>query len=229
MTEAEWLSCEFSTPMLEYMRANGIGTWRKRFLLSLACAHRVAGVMSPEGVGAVEAAERFVAGSASEDERWEAFVASGEAMDEANDLRTHKADYCAYRLVQLAAERETPATWNDDLAAWIAQTAPEAFAWTGSKWDEPVLYAHHRDIAGWVRDIFGNPFRRVSFDPEWKTFSVVALAQTMYDSQSFDETPVMADALARAGCDRLEILSHCWTQTRHVRGCWVIDAVLGLE
>ena len=72
--------------------------------------HRVASVMSPDGLRAVEVAERFVAGMATEDERWEAFVASGEAMDEANNLRTHKADYCAYRFVQLAAERESPAT-----------------------------------------------------------------------------------------------------------------------
>jgi hypothetical protein len=229
MNEAEWLSCQFSTPMLEHLRANGIGAWRKRFLLSLACSHRVASVMTPDGLRAVEVAERFVAGSATEDERWEAFVASGTSMDEANDLRTHKGDYCAYRLVQLAAERDSPATWDDDLAAWIAQTAPEAFAWTGSQWNEPVLESHRRDIAEWVRDIFGNPFRPVIFDPAWRTFSVVALAQTMYDSQSFDETPALADALARAGCDRLEILSHCWTQTHHVRGCWVVDAILGLN
>jgi hypothetical protein len=38
------------------------------------------------------------------------------------------------------------------------------------------LYAHRRDIAGWVRDIFGNPFRLVTFDPAWKTPGVLALA-----------------------------------------------------
>src|SRR5260370_13310450 len=108
MNEAEWLSCQFSTPMLEHLRANGIGAWRKRFLLSLACSRRVASVMSAGGLQAVEVAERFVAGRATEDEREEAFDASGTSMDEAINLQIHYADYCAYRLLPLAAQREEP-------------------------------------------------------------------------------------------------------------------------
>jgi hypothetical protein len=103
MNEAEWLSCQFSTPMLEHLRANGIGAWRKRFLFALACSHRVASVMSADGLQAVEVAERFVAGRATQAEREQAFDASGTAMSEAINLQTHYADYCAYRLVQLAA------------------------------------------------------------------------------------------------------------------------------
>ena len=227
MTEVEWLCCEFSSPMLEHMRDHRIGSWRKRFFLSLACCRRVAGVMSTDGLRAVEAAERFVEGSATEEERWQAFVASGEAMDEANDLHTQKADYCAYRFVQLAAEREPTATWDDDIAAWIAFTAPEAFAWTGTQWDEAVLNGHRRDIADWVRDIFGNPFRPVTFDPSWRTPAVVALATEIHERQSFDRMPILADALAESGCCDSEILSHCQTSIGHVRGCWVIDAILG--
>ena len=60
--------------------------------------------MSPEGLMALAVAERFVAGEATGAER-EAFNASGTAMSEAINLRTHEADYCAHRLVQLAAQR----------------------------------------------------------------------------------------------------------------------------
>ncbi len=231
MNEVEWLSCQFSTPMLEYLRANGIGAWRKRFLLSLACSHRVASVMSPDGLKAVDVAERFVAGRATEDEREEAFDASGTSMDEAINLQTHYADYCAYRLVQLARDRRFPEIWYADNAAMIAQTAPQAFGWTGSKtkWDEPVLYAHRRDIAEWVRDIFGNPFRPITFDPAWRTPEVVALASEIYEQQSFDRMPSLSDALEGTGCRDDEVLSHCRMPTGHVRGCWVIDAILGLE
>jgi hypothetical protein len=150
-------------------------------------------------------------------------------MDEANDLRTHKADYCAYRLVQLAAERKFPATWNDDLAVWTAQTAPEAFAWTGSKWEEPVLFAHCRDIADWVRDIFGNPIRPLSFDPAWRTPEMIALATEIHEGESFDRMPSLSDVLGDSGCHDAELLSHFRITTGHVRGCWVIDAILGLE
>ena len=130
-------------------------------------------------------------------------------MDEATDLQTHYADYCAYRLVQLAAERKFPATWNDDLAAWIAQTAPQAFAWTGSQWDKSILESHRRAIADRVRDIFGNPFRPVTFGPAWRRPGVVALARTIYEEQIFNRMSELADAVEEAGCHDTAILAHC--------------------
>lgn len=80
-----------------------------------------------------------------------------------------------------------------------------------------------------VRDIYGpNPFRPVVFDPSWRTSTVVALATQMYDSRDFSAIPILADALQDAGCDNDTILAHCRdTNATHVRGCWVIDGVLG--
>jgi hypothetical protein len=40
--------------------------------------------------------------------------------------------------------------------------------------------------------------------------------------------PILADALQDAGCDSDELLSHCRDASQpHVRGCWVVDQVLG--
>ena len=79
-----------------------------------------------------------------------------------------------------------------------------------------------------LRDIFGNPFRPVNFAPEWRTNTTVALARQMYESRDFSAMPILADALQDAGCDSDDILTHCRDpQQVHVRGCWVVDSVLG--
>lgn len=78
-------------------------------------------------------------------------------------------------------------------------------------------------------DIFGNPFRSVSFDPQWRTDTVLTLAHQMYESRDFSAMPILADALQDAGCDSTDILSHCRGNGPHVRGCWVVDLVLDKE
>lgn len=77
------------------------------------------------------------------------------------------------------------------------------------------------------RDIFGNPFRQIAFSPEWRTSTVVTLAKSMYDSRDFGPMPLLADALEDAGCEHADILDHCRGTGPHVRGCWVVDLVLG--
>ncbi len=80
-----------------------------------------------------------------------------------------------------------------------------------------------------ARDIFGNPFRPVAFDPSWRTETVVALASAIYAERAFDRLPILADALEEAGCDHPDVLSHCRGLGPHARGCWVVDGVLGKE
>jgi hypothetical protein len=80
-----------------------------------------------------------------------------------------------------------------------------------------------------LRDIFGNPFRPVAFDPAWRTDTAVSLAKQMYESRDFGVMPILADALQDAGCDSDDVLGHCRGAGPHVRGCWVVDLVLGKE
>ncbi len=79
------------------------------------------------------------------------------------------------------------------------------------------------------RDIFGNPFRPVAFDPTWRSSTAVDLARAIYDDRAFDRLPILADALQDAGCEDAAILGHCRGDGPHVRGCWVVDLVLGKE
>jgi hypothetical protein len=83
--------------------------------------------------------------------------------------------------------------------------------------------------ANLVRDIFGNSFRSVALDPTWLTAAVLSLAQTIYDDRAFDRLPELAEALEQAGCTNAEVLDHCRQPGEHVRGCWVVDMVLGNE
>ena len=80
-----------------------------------------------------------------------------------------------------------------------------------------------------LRDIFGNPFRPITFDPSWRTSTVVSLAQQMYESRDFSAMPILADALADAGCSNEAILQHCRGPGPHVRGCFVVDLLIEKE
>jgi hypothetical protein len=84
--------------------------------------------------------------------------------------------------------------------------------------------------SGWLMwEVSGDPYCPVTFDPNWRTSTAVALAAQMYDSRDFSAMPILADALQDAGCDNADILDHCRGTGPHVRGCWVVDLVLGKE
>jgi hypothetical protein len=79
-----------------------------------------------------------------------------------------------------------------------------------------------------LREIFGNPYRPVTADSRWLTETAVVLATGIYADSAFDRMPILADALEEAGCDNYDVLSHCRDPNGvHVRGCWVVDMVLG--
>lgn len=88
-----------------------------------------------------------------------------------------------------------------------------------------------RELAVRVRDIFGNPFRLPpTLSPawlQWNDGTVGRIAQAIYDEGRFEDLPILADALEDAGCDNADILAHCRQPGEHVRGCWVVDVLLG--
>jgi hypothetical protein len=100
---------------------------------------------------------------------------------------------------------------------------------TGIELTDPVSLDEQTAQSALLRDIFGNPFRPVAFNPAWRTDTAVSLARTMYESREFGAMPILADALQDAGCEDEQILNHCRDANQpHVRGCWVCDLVLGL-
>lgn len=84
-------------------------------------------------------------------------------------------------------------------------------------------------VAEFARDIFGNPSRPGTFDARWRSAVAIRLANGIYSDRAFDRLPILADALEDAGCDDTELLGHSRRPGPHVRGCWVLDLVLGRE
>jgi hypothetical protein len=96
---------------------------------------------------------------------------------------------------------------------------------------DPTESARQCDV---IAEIFGNPFRPVELNPIWVSSMVVALAQAAYDEPILpagtldpDRLAVLADALEDSGCTDPAILHHLRGPGPHVRGCFVIDALLG--
>jgi hypothetical protein len=234
MTEAEWLTSEDAKEMCRGLREQHGVTRRKagkRKLKLFGCAScRLFGAAlgDPRSLAAVEYMERFA-------DR-EVGTAEMEAVKEE-----------ARRAIRAAEKLPIPPGMShDDVPE--RQAAEAAFALVGDRPDIGA-YAHwamrsfvgasfaarHRNwldqlraLSDLLRDIFGNPFRAVKLAPAWLTSDVVALARGIYDDRAFDRMPILADALQDAGCDNDDVLDHCRDpHAVHVRGCWVVDLVLG--
>jgi hypothetical protein len=134
----------------------------------------------------------------------------------------------ASQLEQIAAWGPTSLSYEHRLlsdAAYFVEYIPNVIHYH----DYPgSLFTYRRFMPPFlIHDVFGNPFRPVTFDPAWRTSTVHALATTIYDHRAFDRLPVLADALQDAGCEHADVLDHCRGPGLHVRGCWVVDLVLG--
>jgi hypothetical protein len=85
--------------------------------------------------------------------------------------------------------------------------------------------------AALLRDVVAIPFRRLPAVPRevlaWNDGTVRHLAEAIYEERAFENMPILGDALEDAGCDDADILNHCREPRIHVRGCWVVDLLLG--
>jgi hypothetical protein len=105
-----------------------------------------------------------------------------------------------------------------------------------AKWDDEIRgkgRVPRQTQAEMLRDLFGNPFRPAPRLPAtllaWNDGTVRKLAQSIYDERAYDRLPILADALEEAGCTNAAILGHCRSAGPHVRGCWVVDLILGKQ
>jgi hypothetical protein len=206
MTETEWMASEDSMVMSNFLKRKA--TSRKfRLLAFVYCQHHHEFMSLPGAKELVEATERLAEERATLGDVSRAF-------DEL-DLSAASHDLVTARPAMLLG------FCSDD--AYVALSYTEAWATS----DEPD---DQRWCTAQIREIFGNPFRPIAFDPDWRTETALAIARGIYDERAFDRLPILADALQDAGCNNDAILNHLRDTTApHVRGCWALDLVLGLS
>jgi hypothetical protein len=256
MTETEWLVCTRTNPMLRFLLGLGPkelrvvdiktfpacrGSDRKMRLFACECYYRVRALLPDElAEAAVETASRHADGLATLEELQAAEALVRQALDslEGRWRASHGAERISLqpRHDALALSSQVVRPQAPKAAYYASSNAPLAAAAianpgaaSGDASFSASSAAEELAQAGVLRDIFGNLFRAVAFDPRWQTSTAVGLARQMYESRVFGPMPILADALREAGCEDADVLGHCRGDGPHVRGCWVIDLLLGKE
>jgi hypothetical protein len=222
VTDAEWLASTDPFPMFPHLgdRASA----RKLRLYGCAWGRSAWDRLpDPRSRQAVLTAERFADGLASPADLLAAFTAAQQAWSEIPEVR-------GYRRV-----RGNKALNGARTAKWAAGRARDV---ASPEWGVRVAWrfglgekaAVKLVLANYLRGIFGVPGRPVAIEPAWLAWqggTIRRMAEAIYEDRAFDHLPVLADALEDAGCASADILGHCRQGGEHVRGCWLVDALLG--
>lgn len=210
MTQSEWLVS--LDPQQVFQNLKGKPSARKFRLFAAGCCRHFWDQLTDErSRAAVEFAERY---ADNEVISAEAMTVEGLAVEVVDSTRqfgqntTNDAAACAATCLALWAS----ASWG---------------AFQLVRWGERLV---GRSLLNKLLGcVFRVPYHRIDFQPAWRTDAAVGLAHSIYADRAFDRLPILADALQDAGCEDEAVLAHCRGDGPHVRGCWVVDLVLGKE
>jgi hypothetical protein len=256
MTEAEWLSCADPQPMLEFLRGKASDR-KLRLFACASCrrvwhmfderARKAIGVAERYANGGAGRWERgWNRALAWPGVTWSQKKRGAEQMaaylavmwwGERGNAERIEVESLALRLERTMPPMDRPPIDGIE-AAWLVSHL------SGADWDEGLARLRYREAslrrlrgagrgasgaacADLLRDLFGNPIRPITINSHWLTSNVLDLARTIYEERAFDRLPILADALMDAGCADEANLSHCRSEGPHVRGCWVVDLILG--
>ncbi len=209
MTEDQWRTSTDPVAMLAYLR--GRVTERKQRLFACACVRRHWEALTDvRSRWAVEVAERYAEGMATEVERFDAWDDACAVADDS-------------RLVQAAVL----AIESDDVYAFEG-IVHSVVHLTLSRAQEGAEQAAQCAL---LRCLFGpHPFARpprvLDAFRAWDDRVVPRLARTLYEEHAFDQLGVLADALEEAGCADRDLLEHLRGPGPHARGCFALDSCL---
>ncbi len=224
MTEDEWFAC--ADPELVLRQVEEQTSERKLRLMACAFCRRIWHLL-PDDIsrGTIELCECVVDGLADDQPLWArgGFHDPDGGMSYPGDTVEFEGYVAARFLANCMELIFDPHSAPEIAAGGACRHARRASRLSGILETEESL----RQCVI-IRDIVGNPFRPPVFEPIWRSETVAQLADQIYLARDFSAMPILADALQDAGCDNDDILNHCRDEKQvHVRGCWVVDLVLG--
>jgi hypothetical protein len=247
MTEEHWQRCPDPGKLLQLLR--GKVSIRKLYLFGAACCRRIWEWLEDErSCHAVEVAERWAEGMASEEERMQAAAAAQQVFFETDTWPL----FSWQQAVCIDAAGAALFPWREDSAHqadidWVISTASRVSSGLGvaatpdaPSGDAPRVAAIRAESAAQaelLRSIIRPlPFRAVEVPDsvlEWRDGLVRRLARVAYDERLLpsghldpDRVAVLADAAEEAGANA-ELLTHLRDERPKVRGAWVVDLLLG--
>lgn len=228
VTEAEWLQCTDPTLMLKFHQGNASD--RKLRLFAVACCRRIWDLLDDERSRlAVETSAKYVEGLVGPGELYRSHLRAQQVEEEFWPRIQEGTD----NIPNSPAQEAAASTAADPLQAFrVASLTSTARVWAGRMVLEEMQAAKEREngsLCHLLRDLFGNPLRPAALNHKEWAAEAVALAETIYDHCSFERLLELAQVLQATGCTNSDILSHCRSSGEHVRGCWVIDLLLGKE
>lgn len=225
MTRDQWNQCQSPQEMLAWLRREGRVSDRKGRLFAAACCRLVWGALThARDRQAVEVAERYADGQATEKERRVTHAAAGKRRTASFMAGGALGDY--QDVVGFETKREGPVSgeFAAQVAVYYLTEAAKAadLDAAAAKWNACDL----------LRDIF-NPFQPGTPVSPWRSESVLNLAAASYEERSLPSghleptrLALLADSLEDARCDDAELLGHLRGTGPHYRGCWGLDVVL---
>jgi hypothetical protein len=245
MNEAEWLASADPTPMLRFLHGR-VSDRKLRLFIANYSRHTWHLFRDERCRKAIEVAERSADGQVSDEELSQIYIEISQIWTESfhvaagGDWQSARvtpvgliADSC--RRAVRPSGRITPRVVG--LAAeGLARLATEDTGGTSAA--SPQWKAEMRVQVDFLHELFGNPFRPSPPLPPavlaWNDRTIPRLAQAIYEERKMPEgtfdparLAILADALEEAGCTNADILSHLRGPGPHVRGCWVVDLILG--
>lgn len=228
-------------------------TYRKGRLFAVACCRRVWNRLLPSERAALEVAERMANGEATDAELWAAFnydELGSDGQDAEMTVCVHYAasnsswggDFCAQYTLDNALYHAY--LRNDkaegDLSNLLREVfgnpfVEQSFGWKDDVWfGDWCLTSNVLHLAQIIYDgelcskcVNGKVFVNEGHPILPETTAVCAYCSGTGHVSCFERMPILADAMEDAGCMDQSILSHCRGNTTHVRGCHVLDQILG--
>jgi hypothetical protein len=238
VTELEWQTS--SDPRAMFRAVEDRITLRECRFITLACGRRHCAIQDRARDSDPHAAETWLAAKPTVDAWCDRVLRSVEAaLDGLEPVERAKQVFDEFREQHTLREAPVPiglcwdlsATLAGNIRYWLVERFPELpqTAREQSRMDQATLWKLQDEStfqADVLRDVLGDSPSLASSPALAFANEIVALAGRLRDERRYDLS-ALVPALRQHGCDDAGLMRHCESNQPHVRGCWVLERILG--